>query len=224
MKKQEDWKRLEEGLLAAMQEGTQNVPYLFLKLYPSLQLTDSEAMLIIQLMAFLDKEKMEFPTIDQIQSRLAAPPEHVIKMLQKLLKDNWITIDEQIDLVSGIQSERYNLKGVYQKMAAAWVERQKQEAAREKQSAAADSAKDIFTIFEKEFGRPLTPMELETIAGWIDQDNYKQELILAALKEAVFAGKVHFRYIDRILLEWSRNRVHSVEQAKEHAQRFRSGR
>ncbi len=64
-------------------------------------------------------------------------------------------------------------------------------------------------------------MELETITGWLDQDRYKDELILAALKEAVFAGKVHFRYIDRILLEWSRNRVFSVEQAKEYAQRFR---
>ena len=47
---------------------------------------------------------------------------------------------------------------------------------------------------------------------------------LAALKEAVFAGKVHFRYIDRILLEWSRNRVATVEQAKEYTQRFRNSR
>ena len=49
-------------------------------------------------------------------------------------------------------------------------------------------------------------MELETISGWVDADRYPDELILLALKEAVFAGKLHFRYIDRILLEWSRNR------------------
>nr|WP_315603012.1 DnaD domain protein [Paenibacillus aurantius] len=79
-------------------------------------------------------------------------------------------------------------------------------------------------IFEKEFARPLTPMELETISGWLDQDHFKEELILAALKEAVFAGKVHFRYIDRILLEWQRNRIQTVDQAKEHAQKFRNSR
>jgi DNA replication protein len=91
-------------------------------------------------------------------------------------------------------------------------------------AAAASQGKDIFTVIEKEFARPLTPMELETISGWLDKDAYREELILAALKEAVFAGKVHFRYIDRILLEWSRNRVATVEQAKEYTQRFRSTR
>ncbi|MNR60303.1 DNA replication protein DnaD [compost metagenome] len=53
---------------------------------------------------------------------------------------------------------------------------------------------------------------------------YKEELIMTALKEAVFAGKVHFRYIDRILLDWSRNRVSTVDQAKEYSQRFRQSR
>lgn len=211
-------------MLGALREGTQPVPYLFLKLYPSLKLNETEAMLIIQLMAFLDKDKLEFPTIEQIQGRMAATPEQVIKTLQKLLKSGWISIDEQIDLVSGVQSERYNLDGVYRKLAEAWADRERRAAEQDKQAAAETDAKDIFSIFEKEFGRPLTPMELETIAGWLDQDSYKQELILAALKEAVFAGKVHFRYIDRILLEWSRNRIYSVEQAKEHAQRFRTGR
>lgn len=65
-------------------------------------------------------------------------------------------------------------------------------------------------------------MEFESITGWLDKDGHPEALILAGLKEAVFAGKVHFRYIDRILLEWQRNRITSVEQAKEHSQKFRS--
>jgi DNA replication protein len=84
--------------------------------------------------------------------------------------------------------------------------------------------KDIFSIIEREFARPLTPMELEMVTNWLDKDQYKEDLILAALKEAVFAGKVHFNYLDRILLEWSRNRIFTVEQAKEHSQKFRQNR
>jgi DNA replication protein len=83
---------------------------------------------------------------------------------------------------------------------------------------------NIFLLFEREFARPLTPMEMETITGWLDQDRYPVELVNMALKEAVFAGKIHFRYIDRILLEWKRNKVFTPEQAKEFAQRFRGGR
>ncbi|WP_010273767.1 DnaD domain protein [Paenibacillus senegalensis] len=221
MKKQEA-KRLEQGLLAGLLEGTVTVPHLFFKLYPALNLNETEAMLLLHLITFVEKEKKEFPTIEEIQQRMAATPEQVIKALQKLLKEEWITIDEEVDPVSRIQYERYNLNGMMKKLAAAWSE---QLVAEQSKTGPVNSAgKDIFSIFENEFARPLTPMELETISGWLDQDQYKEELILMALKEAVFAGKVHFRYIDRILLEWSRNRIFTVEQAKEHAQRFRGSR
>jgi DNA replication protein len=89
---------------------------------------------------------------------------------------------------------------------------------------AASRRKDLFTVFESEFARPLSPMEYETIVGWLDQDRYSDSLIMTALKEAVFAGKVHFRYIDRILMEWQRNRITTPEEAKAYTERFRGGR
>jgi DNA replication protein len=45
-------------------------------------------------------------------------------------------------------------------------------------------------------------------------------LILAALREAVFSNKLSFRYIDRILLEWQRNRIRTPEEAAEYAKKF----
>lgn len=86
-----------------------------------------------------------------------------------------------------------------------------------------EESRSLFSIFEKEFGRPLSPMECETISNWVDQDRYPEELILLALKESVFAGKIHFRYIDRILLEWARNRVKNAQDVKNHSQKFRGG-
>jgi DNA replication protein len=87
------------------------------------------------------------------------------------------------------------------------------------QSAAAIT--DVFTMFEQEFARPITPIEYEMITNWLDRDKYPLELIELALREAVFAGKLRFNYIDRILIEWSRNRVFNAEQAKAHTQKFR---
>lgn len=86
-----------------------------------------------------------------------------------------------------------------------------------------EDGRSLFSIFEKEFGRPLSPMECESISGWVDEDRYPEELILLALKESVFAGKVHFRYIDRILLEWARNRVKNAQDVKAYSQKFRGG-
>jgi DNA replication protein len=221
-------KQMQSALLAALKEGTVAIPTLLLKHYKRMKLTELEVMIIIHLIASLDKAKIDFPTIDEIQAQMSAPPEQVISGLQKLMNENFIAIDEEVDIASGIQYERYNLDLLYSKLATILIEDQEvqrlQRLSQSQKAAAASQGKDIFTVIEKEFARPLTPMELETISGWLDKDAYREELILAALKEAVFAGKVHFRYIDRILLEWSRNRVATVEQAKEYTQRFRNSR
>ena len=61
----------------------------------------------------------------------------------------------------------------------------------------------IFTSFENEFGRPLSSIEYELINNWIKK-GIGEELILSALKEAIFNGTLTFRYIDSILTEWQR--------------------
>lgn len=218
--KSEEWKRMERGLVAAIKEGTVALPYLLLKYYAKLSLTEVEAMILIHLFAFKDKENIDFPTIDELQLRMNAAPDVLIKGMQKLMKEEFIRIEEENDPITGIHSERYNLEPTIAKLVSCWMEEVRQQSGRPASLSRAEGD-DIFSVFEKEFARPLTPMECETISGWLDQDRHPKELIMFALKEAIFAGKVHFRYIDRILLEWSRNRVQTVEQAKEFAQKFR---
>lgn len=60
---------------------------------------------------------------------------------------------------------------------------------------------DIFSVFETEFRRPLSSMEFEVIKAWLEK-MYSEELILAALKEAVYNGATNIRYIDTVLHEW----------------------
>lgn len=62
---------------------------------------------------------------------------------------------------------------------------------------------DIFRTFEKELGRTMSPMELELINGWLISGT-PEEIILGALKEAVYNGVNNFRYIDKIIYEWER--------------------
>lgn len=231
MSKEEELLQIERGMAAAMQAGGVSIPAMLLKYYKKMKLSETEVMLLIHLMAFRDKEGKEFPTLEELQSRMSASPESVIKALQRLLKEELLQIDEEIDPESGILSEAYNLAPLYRKLSSAWTK--DAAAAKAVASGAGKSAPartradanagDIFSVFEKEFARPLTPMECETITQWLDRDGYPEELILFALKEAVFAGVVHFRYVDRILLEWSRNRVQTPEQAREYTQKFRGG-
>ncbi len=50
---------------------------------------------------------------------------------------------------------------------------------------------NIIDVFEEQFGRPLTPMEFDSIKEWV-QGGYSEEMILKALKEAVKSNVFHF--------------------------------
>ncbi len=79
---------------------------------------------------------------------------------------------------------------------------------------------NIYSVFERELGRTLSPIEYELINGWLEC-NYKEEIILAALKEAVFNGVNNFRYIDRILFEWNKKGIDTVDKISKYKKEFR---
>lgn len=226
MNSSDPWKGLSDGVLAGLRAGSISVPMLLLTTYAKLDLTEAEAMLMLHLIGYYEKERKEFPTPDELADRMSLTEEKVADTLQKLMKEGFIGIDEETDAVTGVRYERYNLDGLWRQLAMVYAMESGQEQKAPptpKKTEKPVSAKEtsIYGLFEKEFARPLTPMEMETITGWLDQDRYPLELVHMALKEAVFAGKIHFRYIDRILLDWKRNKVYTPEQAREHTQRFR---
>ena len=82
-----------------------------------------------------------------------------------------------------------------------------------KKSNQAEEKNYIFSVFEKNLGKPLSPMDYEIINAWIDR-GFSEELIIAALKEAMYNDVTNFRYIDKILYEWNRKGIKKVEDIK----------
>lgn len=234
-----------EGVAHAYADGVVNVPFSLLRHYSKLGLGETEMLLLLQLLAFKEKENNPFPTPDELQARMGHPLDVITSALGRLVKQEWLFIEEKVDPSSGIQYECYSLAPLYMRLAEVMQAEQHVHSRQQPVSVLfdqphsesdtemkgntdtahlADAEEDVYFIFEKEFARPLTPMEGETITAWLETDGYPKPLVLLALKEAVFAGKLNFRYIDRILLEWQRNRVRTAEQAKEFTKQFRSGR
>jgi len=63
---------------------------------------------------------------------------------------------------------------------------------------------DIYSLFERELGRTLSSFEYEIINRWIE-DGVPEETIKGALKEAILNNVRNFKYIDKIVYEWSKN-------------------
>ena len=79
-----------------------------------------------------------------------------------------------------------------------------------KNSEIESSKEDIFSIFESNFGRSLSPMDYEIINAWIDK-GFSEELVIAALNEAVYNGVPNLRYIDKVLYDWNKKGYKTVE-------------
>ena len=60
---------------------------------------------------------------------------------------------------------------------------------------------DIFTTFETELGRTISPLEVQIIREWI-QNGMSEELIKEALKEAIINNVRNLKYVERILYNW----------------------
>lgn len=223
------WKAYAHGMAAALGGRGLYLPSLLLKSGSSLGLNHSEINLLLHILSYSEAEDNGFPTPDELAEVMGVSSSHIEGWLAKLIKDGFLSIDDYVEPGTGIQGERYNWSGWLMK-AAEWESARKREARRVSEPAQqprkpkSKPATNLFSVFEQEFGRLLSPMECETISAWLDQDRYSEEIIQFALKESVFAGKLSLRYIDRILMEWSRNRVTNAEEARAHASKFHSGR
>jgi len=184
-----------------------HIPSVLLTKYKSLALDEKEVMIILQLLRYLE-ENNEFPTPFDLSQHVTMNEQECANLLRKLIQKNLLSI-EQKENASHQLSEAYSLDPLWQKLFS-------DEEVHEEEH----NIGTIFIVFEQEFGRPLSPFEIETINTWIDEDEIAPSLIKAGLREAVLMSKLNFKYIDRILREWKKKGIHSVEQARNASKNF----
>lgn len=192
------------------------VPQLFFQYYKELNVADDEAIIILHLLSYFE-EGIEFPTPQDLASRTSFMPNDISMKMQRLMQKGLLEMTQGID-VNGKISEKLSLFPLWERT----MQLLDQKAQMQTDSATKNEEGEIFSLFEQEFGRLLSPMELETIGMWLDNDGHSPAIIKAALKEAVVAGKVSLRYIDRILFEWKKKNITSVKQIEQHAEQFRT--
>lgn len=202
-------------LIHWLQEGNITIPSFLFVHYAEMGLNEQELCLLLHLQHF-QKEGNHFPTPDLISERMSISPIECMNTLRKLIQKGFVEIKEELN--ENMMCESYSLLPLQEKIAEHFLLQMKQEDTVSKQ----EDEQSVYTVFEKEFGRPLSPFECETLSMWIDDDQHDTVIIKAALREAVISGKLNFRYIDRILFEWKKNNIRTIEQARAYGEKFRS--
>ncbi len=139
-----------------------------------------------------------------IASSLNIDLKNVMESVDNLVSNNLISIDTISD--NGVK-DFINLNKLYEKLALLINEEKKEDNT------------DIYEIFEKELGRTISPSELAVIADFTE--NYSAEIIVLALKEAVFNGARNLRYIDSILKNWNSQGLKTKEDVEKYQRKYK---
>lgn len=155
-----------------------------LKIIKEMNLSLNEAILIIYFM----NQETPILDIDNIKSEAYLSEEEIMEAYEKLVTLG--IIETKVIKENGTLEEIISLDNIIKSVS--------QDITKEGK---AKLTVDLFQKFEEEFGRSLSPMEYEIINNWLDNGT-SEELILEALKEAIYNNVKSLRYIEKILLNW----------------------
>lgn len=178
------------------------VPNILFFNYKKLDITESELVLLIYII-----NSTPCFNLKKMSEDLNLNSKDLLKLINSLTEKDLIEI--VVDKKQAFCSETINLDKLYQKLGFTLVN------ALEKK----DDSTNLYSIFEKEFGRTISPMEYEIINAWKSSD-FTDELIILALKEATYNGVSNLRYIDKILHEWKKKGIKTSKDVELDKQNF----
>lgn len=198
---------MSEKLINYLKEKPIIIPRVLLTNYSKLNITAEELIILIYLM---DKGNNIIYDINLFVKELSFTKRKVIELINNLVEKNIlnITINKNSDNVS---EEYLNLDMLYRKITNIILD---------KELPSSTNNEDLYTIFEKEFGRTISPTEYEKINSWLNEDIDKT-LIVEALKEAVYNSTTSLRYIETILYSWKKKGIKTKEDVNKERIRYK---
>lgn len=193
--------------------GQTTISNLILNNYRQLGMTNEEFLLWLQLYSFHEKGE-DFPDFKKIAEIMGYEEKDVYKLLNQLLQKKIITMSSKKDS-AGKKSDFYEFTGIFERLELFMKQEKQQKTVINHE----EKVRQLYQMFESEFGRPLSAIEYQRIGQWIQEDKYDPDLIQFALREAVLNQAYSLNYIDRILLSWERKNITSKQQVLEEQKR-----
>lgn len=186
-------------IMNIMKSKTYQIPSFIFNNYKNLKLTERELIVLIYI---YNNQKEEYNP-KSISNDLGIKLDLILEIVNNLEEKNIIKV-EVIDQ-NNIRFEKINFDMLYEKCVFLIEDK--------------EPKSDIYSRYEKEMGRSLSPMEYEIISKWLE--DYEEELIVLALKEAIYNGTTNFRYIDRIIYEWHKKGIKTEKDVLENRKEYK---
>jgi len=155
------------------------------------------------MLTYFDNDYDGFLDMDKLCINTGIKIDEAYKIFNSLVSKKLITIETKKDIENRM-IENVSLENFYNMLS----EEKKQDEQDKKKT-------DIYSVFEHEFARTISSMEYEIINAWLEK-GFNEELIIGALKEAVYNGVTNLRYIDKILYEWNKKGFKKMADVNSH--------
>lgn len=198
-----------------IKSGQTTVATLLLEHYRELGMSNTEFLIYLQIKSYNDRG-ISFPQTETIAKAVGLTDNQIFQELHTMIGKRLMQIDT-VQQPGQLARDSYDFTLLYEKLAQ-FVKKAEAETVT---SQVDNDRETIFNQIETEFGRPLSPIELEMISQWLDKDHYQVGIIRLALKEAVLNQVYNLKYMDRILLSWQKKHLttpEQVQQEREHRQ------
>lgn len=182
--------------------------------YNELGLNEKDLVILIKLIYAAEVSNKQ-PSIEFLQKGSNMEPREITSIIQNLIQRDLLALHVSKD-EEGKFTEYMNLNRFYEKLSDILTQEKNETTHHQTQQ----NFKDLFQYIEQLFSRPLSPYEIETLNQWIDIDQHDYTLIRAALDEAYSHDKLSFKYVDRILLNWKKNNVTTLEESNKVREKF----
>lgn len=183
------------------------IPRILINNYKNLKITDEELIIIIVLMSYGEKVLYDPSELARI---IDGNKRTIMKVIDNLCDKNILSL--VIEKKNSKTYEYISLENLYEKLFNIVISKKEDDE---------EIDNSVFSIFENELGRTLSPMEYEKIKEWINSGN-NNELIICALREAVMNGISNFNYIDRILDSWRKKGYKTREDILKDKEKYRN--
>ncbi|OEL02360.1 DnaD domain-containing protein [Staphylococcus casei] len=183
--------------------------------YDELGLNETELVILIKLLHASEMSDKQ-PSIESLQQGTSLNSREITSIIQGLIQHDLLELNVNKD-EEGKFTEYMNLDKFYDRLS----EIMQQIHVKQDEHETELEFNTLFQKIEQAFGRPLSPYEIETLNQWLDVDKHDLAVIQAALDEAASQNKMSLKYIDRILLNWKKNNVKTIEDSKKISSQFK---
>lgn len=203
-------KNMEIAFIRSIYSNRTQVPDFLLANYAELGLSAEETLLLARLFGCTEPGE-DVLSEARLQRCFGGAAEELAAGLAALAAKGMLTPDD----VSG----GYSLSGAYDRLLELWVFKSsvpagqpRQKAAKPPQVKQTEAIKEVYAMFEAEFARPLSPLELQKLNAWLITDGWQPAMLREAVRRAVLHGALSLAYIDKILLRWRSEGIATPEQ------------